>query len=248
MVSSATSDLPQRVQDVLDKVVEAAKAVLGDTLDAIVLYGSAAEGRLRPTSDVNLIFVLKTFDRERLDRLRDSIRMASAAIRLTPMIILRDEIPIAAESFAVKFDDILRRRKILAGADVFSGVTIPRDRLVTRLNQVLLNLRLRLRSFYMTRSMFEEQLAAVIADAAGPLRSAAATLLELEGQQVAHPKDALLRVVESLHDPRMTEAVQRISEARERGTLPSGAASDTMVALIDLAGRMQSRARALVER
>jgi hypothetical protein len=42
----------------LSDLVAAARQALGDTLDSIVLYGSAAEARLRPASDVNVIFVL----------------------------------------------------------------------------------------------------------------------------------------------------------------------------------------------
>ncbi len=245
MTQAGIPGLPPRTERALSDLVEAARTALGDQLEAIVLYGSAAEGRLRPTSDVNTIFVLKTFDRTRLDGLRDALRLAHAAIRLTPMLIVREEIPLAAEAFAVKFADIARRRRVLFGNDPFATLSIPRDQILVRLSQVLLNLQLRLRSSYMTHSMFEEQLVPVVADTAGPLRSAAATLLELERRPAANPKAALLGVVESLNDPRLRDAVRRISEAREQRLLPGGAAPDIVLALIDLAAKMHERARAL---
>ncbi len=45
----------------LDAVVDAARRAFGDDLRSIVLFGSAAEGRLRATSDVNLMLVLRRF-------------------------------------------------------------------------------------------------------------------------------------------------------------------------------------------
>src|SRR5262245_36846427 len=111
---STTTDSAERV---LIEVVAAAREAFGDTLDSIVLYGSAAEGRLRPASDVNVIFVLTRFDAARTDAFGDAVRLAQAAIRLAPMFLLRDEIPHASAAFAVKFADIVRRHRVLHGND-----------------------------------------------------------------------------------------------------------------------------------
>jgi len=40
----------------------APSAAFGDSLRSVILYGSGAEGRFRPTSDVNLLIVLSRFD------------------------------------------------------------------------------------------------------------------------------------------------------------------------------------------
>lgn len=232
----------ERSDRVLTDLVAAARVALGDTLDAIVLYGSAVEGRLRPSSDVNVIFVLGRFEPARLDAIGEAVRLAQAAIRLAPMFLLRDEIPHASAAFAVKFADIVRRHRVLYGNDPFASLAIPRDRLLARLSQVLLNLRVRLRAAYVTQGLFEDQLVRVIADAAGGLRSAAATLLELEGEPRLAPREALARVVESLGDARLAEAVAQISVARERGVLPPGRPREDVLALADLAGHMHERA------
>jgi hypothetical protein len=192
-----------------------------------------------------LLIAPTSFDRFRIDALRTPLRVAHDAHRLTPMFLLLDEIPAAAEAFAVKFADIVRRRRVLFGNDPFAALAVPRERLIARLDQVLLNLRLRLRASYMTRSLFEEQLVAAVADSAGLLGSAESTLLELERQPAASPKEALQRAVESFGDGRLTDAVQRISEAREQRLLPPGVAPDTVLALIDIAIRMQARPRLL---
>jgi predicted nucleotidyltransferase len=245
MASPPASTPVDLVERVLADLVTAVRDALGDTLDSIVLYGSAVEGRLRPRSDVNVIVVLDRFEAARVDRIGEAVRVARAAVRLAPMFLLRDEIPHASAAFAVKFADIVRRHRVLHGNDPFASLVIPRDRLLARLSQVLLNLRIRLRAAYVTDGLFEEQLVRVIADAAAGLRSAAATLRELEGQPRLAPREALARVVESFGDARLTDAVAQISLARERGVLPPGRAREDVLALADLAGRMHERAARL---
>jgi predicted nucleotidyltransferase len=244
-MASPVSTTTERAEQVLTDLVAAARAALGDTLDAVVLYGSAAEGRLRPSSDVNVIFVFTRFDPARIEGLGDAVRLAQAAIRLAPMFLLREEIPRASAAFAVKFADIVRRHRVLSGSDPFASLVIPRDRLIARLAQVLMNLRIRLRAAYVRHNRFEDQLVAVIADAASGLRSSAATLLELEGQQRLAPREALVRVVESFADARFSEAVAQISTAREQGVLPPGKPREVVLALDDLAGRMHECASKL---
>jgi predicted nucleotidyltransferase len=231
----------ERTERGLADLVAAARQALGDTLDSIVLYGSAAEGRLRPASDVNVIFVLNRFDPARGDALSEAVRLAQAAIRLAPMFLLRDEIPHAAAAFAVKFADIVRRHRVLDGSDPFADLTIARDRLVERLLQVLLNLRLRLRTAYVTRT-FDDQLVMAIVHSASPLRSAAATLRELEGQPRVPARESLEQVVQELGDPRFIDAVTQISAARESNVLPPDVPRQTVLSLIDLAGALRERA------
>ena len=238
------TDLPAAVARVLAEFVEAARAAFGDDLVSVVLYGSAAEGAMRASSDVNVILVLETFDRAKADRLRDAARLAHAAVRLSPMFLLRDEVQPAAEAFAQKFADVLRRRRVLHGDDPFVTVTIPRRALLMRLDQILLNLTLRWRAFYVERSLHEEQLVRLIADGAGPLRTAAASLLELEGQRATSPREALAQVASGM-GAEWAPVLARISEAREGKPLAPGVPSETLLRLIELAGRMRARARQL---
>ena len=232
-------DLPTQVGRVLTDFVSAAQTAFANDLRAVVLFGSAAEGRLRATSDVNLLIVLSNFDEARAGELRSPLRVAQAAIRLSPMFILEAELPSAVTAFAEKFSDILRRRRVLLGPDPFVGVQIPRDILITRLDQVLLNLILRLREAYVMRGLREEQLALTIADAAGPLRSCAATLLELEGQTISSSKAALEKFVQTLGNSAWIETLQHISEAREQRVLPPGVAGTGLLQLIEIARRMR---------
>lgn len=238
-----TITLPTNVSTCLSTFIASAKKVFGDDLLSVVLYGSGAEGKLRPTSDVNLILVLAAFARPQADMLRESFRLAQAAIKLRVMFLLQSELEPASSAFAVKFGDVARRRLVLYGDDPFKSLRVSRADAIFRLRQTSLNLALRLREAYIASSLREEQAVALIADTAGPLRSCALTLLELEGHPAASPKQALERMVESM--PELVKDVQLITEARQRHPLPPGAAAPVLFNMIRLAEAMSLRAAEL---
>ena len=238
-------DLPDRVREVLDGVVEASRRAFGADLLSIVLYGSAAEGRLRATSDVNLMLVLSRFDEEKANAFREPFRFACAAADVNAMFVLEDEIDLAAREFAQKFADMKRRHVVLYGGDPLTNVSISRDALVRRLQQTLLNLSVRLRELYIARSLREEQCALTIAESTGPLRAAAASILELEGRGTLAPKEALYTFVHDLGPSDFVDLLPHLSEARERRVLPPGRASDLLFTTAELAGALHHRAMAL---
>lgn len=235
------SDLPTEVEKSLEAFVQAARTAFESYLLAVVLYGSAAEGRMRATSDVNLLLVLKRFEQASADGLREPLRLAHATVQLNVMFLLDTEVQAAMEAFAVKFADIQSRHRVLYGKDPFDHLSAPRDALIRRLKQVLLNLQLRLRERYVLLSLREEQLALVIADVAGPLRSSAASLLHLEGREVTAPKAALEQVVREMNDPALETALREMSAAREERQLAPGKAAPALVNLIELTRRMRER-------
>jgi CO/xanthine dehydrogenase Mo-binding subunit len=190
---------------------------------------------------LNLLFVLRHFLKERVDAFREPLRVARVAGQASVMFVLETELPQAAEAFAVKFDDIGRRRRILYGEDVIAPLATSPEAKKLRLRQVLLNLALRLRERYAVTSLREEQLAFVIADAAGPLRAAAATLLELEGRPVGSPKEALEQVARSLEGTGWTSVLELMSQSRETRSLPAGTAAPALFQLMALAEAIRLR-------
>jgi predicted nucleotidyltransferase len=247
-MSALRADVPALPADVargVEEFVAAAREAFGAALVSAVLYGSAAEGALRATSDVNVMLVLTTFDPAAAERLREAARLAGTTIKLRSMFLLRDEVAAAGEAFAQKFADVRRRHRVLWGEDPFAALAVPREALLVRLNQVLLNLVLRARAAYVERGLREEQIGRVVADAAPPLRTAAASLLELEGRPAASPKAALEEVARALGERGWPETLARMSEARARGVLAPGIAGETLLAVIALATRMRGRLRAL---
>lgn len=234
------NDLPIKVQQSLLDFIETAKMACKNNLVSIVLYGSGAEGRLRPTSDINLILVLITFDVAEVNRLREKFRLYHAAIRLDIMFLLETEINTACNAFAVKFNDILNRHRILYGSDPFTGLQVSRSATLQRLQQVIVNLTLRLRERYALISLREEQLVHIIAEVAAPIRTCASTILSIEGKMEVHPKEALEILTKSLQGD-WTKLLVNISKARQEQELPSGEEASTVLKILDLLSAMQER-------
>jgi hypothetical protein len=122
---------------------------------------------------------------------------------------------------------------------------IPRDRIVQRLRQVLLNATIRWRATYVLLSLREEQVAREVAEAAAPLRSSAAAILALEGRPAASPKEALEVLAREIGGRDWAPILGRMSEAREHGILPAGIAPATLLAAIDLAEALRVRTETL---
>src|ERR1700724_1939463 len=217
-MAAGSALLPEAVRTALSEFTAAARQAFAEDLRSVVLFGSAAEGRMRQTSDVNVIVVLRRADPAKLEAIGEAYRLAHAAIRLSAMFILEGEIDIAKDAFAVKFADIVARHQVLYGSDPFAGLTISREAAMHRLLQVLVNLQLRLRERFALSSAFEEQLALAAADAVGPLRAAAAVLLWLESGEHVAPREALRRIADQTG---FGAALAAITEARESGGVPT---------------------------
>ena len=230
--------LPAHVATILADFAGKARDVLADDLVSIVLFGSAAEGRLKATSDVNLILVLRTFEPEKLGQLGDQLLAADAAIQLRVMFLLESEIPAAVECFAQKFADILRRHRVIFGREVFAATQVPRAPEIFRLRQILLNLTLRLREAYVSRGQRTEQVVRVLTDALGPLRAASATLLELEGAPNSD-SDAALKAVAASFGAEGEAAAAGLFAAHEGRAIAEP--QRALVRTIDLVTRIASR-------
>jgi hypothetical protein len=181
--------------------------------------------------------VLARFDGTKAAALREAARAGKAIADLSLLFLLEDEVAAAAEAFANKLADISHRHRVLHGRDVFAGLVVPRAAAIHRLKQVLLNLAMRLRQAYVVRGLREEQLALAIAEAAGPLRAAAASLLELEGAGVVAPKQAL----EQATPASLRDLLPEISRARETRLLPAGVAGPALLRLVELIEALRVR-------
>jgi len=219
----------------LNDLVGHLSTALADDLQSIVLFGSAAEGRQRAVSDTNMVIVVRRFTLERVAAAREHLALARIALRLRLMVLCSDEIPGAVSAFAVKFSDILRRRRVLFGKDPFIDVVIPRPAAIAQLRQAVLNVILRLREQILT-SANDASSALTAAEAAGGLRACAAQLLALEGIPAATPRAALEHIAGG--------ALDNLSAARE-GRLPAGGGHALIESLLACAVIMRDRAERL---
>ena len=185
------ADLPANVGVMLRDFVQVLLESAAGRVEAVILFGSAAEGRLRSTSDVNLLVIARDLTLAQLDAVRTPLRAGAAAVGLAVMFLDSREVANAFEAFAVKFTDIKERHRVLYGQSPLESIQISREAAVRRLRQVLLNLTLRLRERYAMDGDREESLARALADVTGPLRASASVLLSLRDGGSRTPKAAL---------------------------------------------------------
>jgi hypothetical protein len=235
--------LPPHIATVLSAFIAETRNACAADLVSIVLFGSAVDGTLGPSSDVNMLLVLRSFVPDRIARIRDALLTAEAAIKLRVMFLLEVETTAAVELFAQKFADILRRHRVVYGADTLSSIVVPREAEKFRLRQILLNLTLRLREAFVLRGERPEQVARILADAFGPLRAAAATLLELEGSPPQKNAGEALELLASNFGPGGRDAVAQLSAAHDKGLAPQK--PDALFEVIELAMRLGQRAARL---
>jgi hypothetical protein len=126
---------------------------------------------------------------------------------------------------------------VLLGEDVATRLEIPRAAAIFRNRQILLNLILR--HAFVFQGVREEQMARIVADTAPPLRACAAALAELNGGRVDTPRAALEAFAATLPERDWPDLLGRISEARDQAALPPGTAADTLLRLVELAGRLR---------
>ena len=231
MESDELREVPEPVRAVLSEFVETLIRVLGTSLDCVLLFGSAAEGRLRPTSDVNLLVMARAIDAPRLSALREPLNAGRAAIGLSVMFLESADFADACESFAMKFTDIKVRSRLLYGENPFSASSIPRAAAIRRLRQVLLNLKVRLRERYVLDGDRNERMAAVLAQMTGPLRVGAATLLALGDGRERPPKAALEEFCE---DARWSSCLHGLSAVHRGEVLPTDRTQDLVIDVLAL--------------
>jgi predicted nucleotidyltransferase len=221
----------------LEHFVAAIKTTFSDHARSVVLFGSGAEDRLRPVSDLNLIVVLAEFDLERAARFREQSTAVRAALQIRIMIILDREIGQAANFFSVKFADIARRHRVLWGNDPFAHIEIGRAAAIDDLREALFDLELRLRSQWIARGAAADQLRIVAAEAAGGMRACAAELLSLESKPASSPREAL--------DIIAGAPLESLTKARTSSTIDAATTEALFRTIMRLAGEMRKRAERL---
>ena len=240
-----TPHLPETTKKIIDDFLEAARFSFGPNLHSVVLYGSAAEGTLRPTSDINLILVLESFEPAQAEGIRPTLRVAQSAIQLNVMFLRTVEISAAVRSFAPKFADVLRRRTILFGEDPFAAILVPRDAEVRQLRQQLLNLVLRMRSVYVARGLREEQLAAFLAHVMGPIRKLAQSFQRLQEKPVVSAQDALVKLGTELGVASWTDTLTIVEELQAAKLGEAGAIPRAYLQVLDCLQRMRDKAETI---
>ncbi|MAI32675.1 MAG: hypothetical protein CMM07_13510 [Rhodopirellula sp.] len=218
-----TQRLPDRarVQSALQTLKTDLSRSLEDDLISLILYGDFIKemGFRVATGPVNVMLVLRHISCQRLDKISPVIRKAEKAFPLAIMTLTEEDIKTSCDVFPVKFHDMQRFHRLLAGRDVLSDLAISDDNLRLRCEQQLKNLMIRLRAAYLRRNKGEQELSGILSEAANHfLRDTAACLFLKTG--VAPEDESDLSEDFGQHFKIDVSVMQDLLQLRDRQTPP----------------------------
>ena len=185
--------LPAPVQDALDELSRALAALTPAPVLGAVLYGGAAKGKVHTaSSDLNILIVLADGSPASLERLAPALAEARRRAGAAPLIVTAAELPAAAEAFPVKFHDILKAHKLLAGQDPLVGLSVSPERMREDARRDLTGLSLRLKRLYASRADRPDLAREGFVDALSSAVTDLATLLEAAGKAVPEHREDVL--------------------------------------------------------
>ena len=113
----------------IGELVGAVQALYGESLRAVVQFGSAVAGELLPgQSDTNLLIIVDAVPLSSLLHKAEAVQKWTAAGNPPPLLLTLAEWRSSSDIFAMEYADILHRHKVLIGDPPFEGVAVsPRD-------------------------------------------------------------------------------------------------------------------------
>jgi hypothetical protein len=130
----------------LDDLVGQLTEAYGDTLQSVLLYGSAVAGEhIAKKSDYNILVVLKSVPLDRLAQVGAVLRAWGESGNPAPMTFTESEWRSSSDVFPMEYADILERHRVLYGDDPCTGVTVAQSDLRLEVEQQALGKLLHLR-------------------------------------------------------------------------------------------------------
>lgn len=196
--SEAVADFPEEVPvaagdvrtDRLARLVNDAKAALGDDLTAVVLYGSAA-GRDYHASGggADAMLLVRAAGMRTLDALAPVVAAWCQAKNPPPLVLTEAEWRRRADVFAIEYADLLERHRVVHGTLPLDGVQVrPRD-LRIQLESEITGKLLRFRRAVMTAGASPDRIRALLLDSLPTMLALLRATLHLHGQAAPESSD-----------------------------------------------------------
>ena len=113
---------PKRPEEIFDAFTGDVKAVFGDDLVGILLYGSAAGEEYRPgRSDLNFLIVLTEKGIDRLDEAFGMVRQWGKRRVAVPLFVTEPYVLGSLDVFPIEYLDMQRRHVCVYGRDILEG-------------------------------------------------------------------------------------------------------------------------------
>jgi hypothetical protein len=220
MMSEDTTYSPD--QGAMSGFLDDLKNRMGQNLQSVTLYGSAARGDFTDgASDVNVLIVARSLSAEALHAGGDAVRRWRERLPLSPIFATPDYLENSADVFPLEFLDMREAHVTLFGPDPLSGLVVDPHFLRHQVEAELKGKLMRLRSAYANAAGDEKAVGALLRDSLPSFRVLFQGALRLLGQAPPHDRHDVMRVAAAAFDLD-ADALEAVAAARDRAALPEG--------------------------
>ena len=207
-------DVHEALKNLVERLHEAAR----DNLESIILYGSAARGDFHEAhSDVNVLCLLRSLRAADLARVSSVVKWwTTSQHQPAPLFFSAEELRQSADVFAIELLDMQQNHRVLYGADVVAGITVPMNLHRVQVEHELRTLLLRLRQHFLRDAENQRGLGAVLAKSfSSALTLLRHTLIAFQEQPSNAAGEVFARVAAVTGaNAEAFEKVQRLREAK----------------------------------
>lgn len=185
--------------DIVDKLTSDYRAVFGEKLISVVMYGSAVTHEYIPGSSPISIFLLVADSS--LEYIHKCMGVHKYWYRrgvMTPLIMSRDFFETSLDLYPVDYLHIQSNYRVLFGEDIFSTLDIQKEHLRMQCECELKQLSLNLREAYLQADCRKKALTDLLEDTINRLFPFFKALLVINGRKIPHSSSELISSVEDL--------------------------------------------------
>jgi predicted nucleotidyltransferase len=190
-------EIPETVREILRPYLAQVQKLFGASLEAVILYGSAAGGDYLPgKSNINLLIVLAKQDMELLKRYAVLHKRWQKEQVVVPLFLMLEELKSSLELFPLEYLEIQEQHVLLAGRDPFQEIRIEGRNLHLQCEQELRGNLLRLRQRFVEGGAGMEAITILLPLSLTALLPCLRGLLRAAGKPAERSSDAVIRAVQ----------------------------------------------------
>ncbi|MBM4125207.1 MAG: hypothetical protein FJ246_09710 [Nitrospira sp.] len=192
-IETRLQTLPPEVRRTLRSYVDEVTERFGPSLQAVILYGSAAGGDFLPgRSNLNLLLLLSQCDGATLQRYGKAHRRWSKEGLVVPLFLSETDLRASAEVFPLEYIEMKEQHVLLAGRDPFSDLPIDLRHVRLQCEQEIRGNLLRLRQRFVEGAGTQEAIMMLLPLSLTALLPCLRGLLRLMGLPIPQGAEALL--------------------------------------------------------
>ncbi len=195
------SKIPKDPKEIFDEIVNDYKALFGEDLVSIVLYGSAASGDYIPgRSDINFMIVLAE---DRIRALEEALEIVSKWRKrdvAVPLFVTEEYIRTSLDVFPIEYLNFQKNYIQVFGKDILKDITFDEKLLRLQCEREIKGKLLLLRSAFLDSKGKGKRLEEIVRQSLGAFLAIFDALLYLKGKPIPQRRRELVRDVCELFD------------------------------------------------